>query len=78
MALPRKLSAEERADLMARGFQRFELWLPDLNDPAIRAAAAAEAERIAFADEEDSVMEWVEALQRDAWDEEDPSGSVGS
>ncbi len=71
MALPRELSAEERAEFQAKGFQRFELWLPDLRDPATREAAIAEANRIAFADEEDSVMEWIENLQKDMWDEED-------
>lgn len=71
MALPREISAEERAEMIAKGFQRFELWLPDLRDPATRAAAEAEADRMAFADEEDSVMEWIENLQKDMWDEED-------
>ena len=71
MALPRELSLEEQAELRARGFQRFEIWLPNLRDPAVRAQALAEAERIAFADEEDNVMEWIENLQKDMWDEED-------
>ena len=71
MALPRELSAEEQAEMKAKGFQRFELWLPDFRDPATRTAAEAEANRMAFADEEDNVMEWIENLQKDVWDEED-------
>jgi hypothetical protein len=70
MALPREISPEEREDLIARGFKRFELWLPDLRDPILRAQAVAEAERMAFADEEDDVMEWVENAQRGIWDED--------
>lgn len=70
MVLPRELSAEERAEFQAKGFKRFELWLPDLRDPAIRVQATEEANRMAFADEEDSVLEWIEALQKDVWDEE--------
>jgi DnaJ-domain-containing protein 1 len=71
MALPENLSAKERAELKAKGFQRFELWLPDLRDPVTRLAAQAEADRMAFADEEDSVMDWLDNLQKDVWDEED-------
>ena len=74
MTLPRELSAEERAELQAKGFQRFELWLPDLRDPSIREQAVAEANRMAFADEEDNVMEWIECLQKDMWDHEDGEG----
>ena len=71
MVLPREMSAEERAELKSQGFQRFEIWLPNLRDPSRRAAAEAEARRIAFADEEDNVIEWVEHLQKDMWSEED-------
>jgi hypothetical protein len=74
MTLPRELSAEERAELRAKGFQRFELWLPDLRDPVIREQAVAEANRMAFADEEDNVMEWIDSLQKDMWDHEDGEG----
>jgi len=70
MALPRELSLEEQAELKARGFQRFEIWLPDLREPTVRADALAEADRIAFADNEDSVMEWVEGLQTEIWGED--------
>ncbi|CAH0341581.1 antitoxin MazE-like protein [Rhizobium sp. CECT 9324] len=71
MTLPREISAEERAEFQAKGFQRFELWLPDLRNPSMREQAIAEANRIAFADEEDNVMEWIDSLQKDIWDHED-------
>ncbi|MBB1250103.1 antitoxin MazE-like protein [Rhizobium sp. G21] len=70
MTLPRELSAEEKAEFRAKGFQRFELWLPDLRDPSVREQAVAEANRMAFADEEDDVMEWIDSLQKDIWDRE--------
>lgn len=74
MTLPRELSAEERAEFRARGFQRFELWLPDMRDPSVREQAIAEANRMAFADEEDNVMEWIDNLQKDMWDREPEEG----
>ncbi|RKE83962.1 MULTISPECIES: antitoxin MazE-like protein [Rhizobium] len=74
MALPRELSAEEKAEFRAKGFQRFELWLPDLRDPTVREQALAEANRMAFADEEDDVMEWIDSLQKDMWDHEPGEG----
>lgn len=74
MTLPRELSAEEKAEFRAKGFQRFELWLPDLRDPSVREQAIAEANRMAFADEEDNVMEWIDSLQKDIWDREPEEG----
>lgn len=74
MTLPRELSAEEKAEFQAKGFQRFELWLPDLRDPSVREQAIAEVNRMAFADEEDNVMEWIDSLQKDIWDREPEEG----
>lgn len=71
MARPREITPEERAELIANGYRPIEIWLPDLREQAMRAAAEAEGKRIAFADQEDSVMAWVERAQKDMWDEED-------
>jgi hypothetical protein len=45
--------------------------VPDFSDPHTLALAKAEAKRIAVADQEEGIMEWVEALQKDMWEGED-------
>jgi hypothetical protein len=69
--IARHLSEEERRVLRTRGYHPVEVWLPDFNDPKIRAQAVAEAKRIAAADHEEDVMAWLEAVQRDMWEGED-------
>lgn len=71
MGRPKELTEEEKAELLAAGYRPVEVWAPDLSDPAIHALAEAEAKRIAAADEEEDVMEWIEAVQRDMWEGED-------
>ena len=71
MGRPRELSEEERAEMLAKGFKPVEVWVPDLSDPAIYALAEAEAKRIAFADAEEDILDWIEAVQKDMWEGED-------
>jgi hypothetical protein len=47
------------------------MWVPDLSDPKIFALAEAEAKRIAVADQEEDITEWIEAVQKDMWEGED-------
>jgi len=71
MESARKLSEQERTSLRNRGYRPVEIWIPDINDPQIRAQAVAEAKRIALADHEEDVMTWLEAIQKDMWGGED-------
>ena len=71
MGRPGEMTNEERQKLLAGGFHPHEIWVPDLNDPATRALAEAEAKRIAVADNEEGVLDWLEALQKDMWEGED-------
>ena len=69
MGRPRELSQEERADLLRRGYRPIEIWVPDLDNETIRAQLAEEARRIAEADnDEDEVMDWLEAVGPNDWD----------
>lgn len=69
MGRPRELSPEEREDLLRRGYRPVEIWVPDLDNETIRAQLAEEARRIAEADDdEDEVMNWLEAVGPNDWD----------
>ncbi len=71
MGRPRELTEEERQALLAKGYRPVEMWLPDLSDPNVYALAEAEAKRIAAADQEEDITEWIEAVQKDMWEGED-------
>lgn len=71
MGRPRGLTEEERQALLAKGYRPVEMWLPDLSDPNVYALAEAEAKRIAAADQEEDITEWIEAVQKDMWEGED-------
>ncbi|WP_188913291.1 antitoxin MazE-like protein [Aureimonas endophytica] len=65
------MSDTERAELLAKGYRPVELWVPDLSDPDLRALAVEEGQRIARADEDEGVMDWLELVQKDMWEGED-------
>ena len=71
MGRPRELTDAERAELVAKGYRPVEMWVPDLSDPKIFALAEAEAKRIAVADQEEDITEWIEAVQKDMREGED-------
>lgn len=71
MGRPRELTDAERAELIAKGYRPVEVWVPDLNDPVLLAQADAEAKRIARADQEEDILDWIEAVQKDMWEGED-------
>jgi hypothetical protein len=71
MGRPRELTIEERQKLLSEGYKPMEIWVPDLSDPAILARAEAEAKRIAAADREEDIADWIEAVQKDMWEGED-------
>jgi hypothetical protein len=68
---PRELTEEERLQLIAQGYKPMEIWVPDLSDPEVLARADAEAKRIAKADQDEDIMDWIEAVQKDMWEGED-------
>jgi hypothetical protein len=68
MGRPTELSRDERADLIRRGYRPVEIWVPDLENPAIQEQLKKEMERIAAADEKDNIMDWIEAVGPADWD----------
>ncbi|RLP27183.1 DUF3018 family protein [Mesorhizobium sp. YM1C-6-2] len=68
---PRELTAEERRQLISEGYRPVEMWVPDLSDPQLLAKADAEAKRIAKADQDEDILDWIEAVQKDMWEGED-------
>jgi hypothetical protein len=69
MGRPTELTEEERAKLIAEGFKPIEVWVRDVSSEAYKAEARRQAERAAAADVEDRVMEWIEAVSAEAWDD---------
>ena len=68
MGRPRELTEEERAKLIAEGYRPVEIWVPDFENPAVYALAEAEAKRIALADQEEDIADWIDTIQRDMWE----------
>ena len=71
MGRPKELTEEERTSLAAQGLKPIEIWLPDFSDPLVLEAARAEAKRIALADHEEDISDWIDAIQKDMWEGED-------
>jgi hypothetical protein len=69
MGRPRELTEEERAKLIADGYRPVEVWVPDVANAAYLAEADRQARAAADADVEDRVMEWVDTVSHDAWDD---------
>jgi hypothetical protein len=69
MGRPRELTEEERQKLIAKGYRPVEVWVPDRGNPEYLAEAKRQARSAAHADVEDRVMEWIEAVSAEAWDD---------
>lgn len=69
MGRPRELTEEQRQHLLSEGFVPIEVWIRDPADESYRAEARRQAASAASADVEDRVMEWIEAVSAEAWDD---------
>jgi hypothetical protein len=69
MGRPKELTEEERAELIAKGYRPVEVWVRDISSVEYREEAHRQAQSAAHADVEDRVMEWVEAVSAEAWDD---------
>jgi Protein of unknown function (DUF3018) len=69
MGRPRELTEEERQKLIAEGYRPVEVWVRDVTDEAYKAEARRQAQSAASADVEDRVMEWIEAVSAESWDD---------
>lgn len=75
MNKPAKISGAERvrayrARKRALGLRPVTFWLPDLSDPAVEARIREQCKAIAASPHEKEVMEWIEAVSVDPWENE--------
>ena len=63
-------AARHRAAKRAQGLRLRQFWLPDLRDPAVRAAFAQEAVEINRRDRADGTMEYLQSLTDDVMSSE--------
>lgn len=68
MGRPIELTPEERAELIRQGYRPIEIWVPDVENPAMRAVLNEEMKRIAEADEKEGIDEWIAAVGPTDWD----------
>ncbi len=69
MGRPKELTEEDRAKLISEGYRPIEVWVRDIENEAYKAEAYRQSRNAASADVEDRVMEWVEAVSAEAWDD---------
>ncbi len=62
MGRPKELTDDEREALLAKGYRPVEIWVPDLDSPAMRDELRQQAQAVSHADEQDSVFEWLEVV----------------
>src|SRR4051794_41071381 len=71
---PKRISRERtnayRERLRAKGLKPATVWVPDVNDPEIRAQLKRDWEAISASPHEREVMEWVEAVRY--WPPDEP------
>ena len=62
--------AKRRAALRAQGLKLKQFWVPDLSNPTVRAQLSLEAKEINRLDAGSDVMEFLESISADIWDDE--------
>lgn len=68
MGGPRKLSPEERADLLRRGYRPVEIWVPDISSEAYKAEAARQTKAAVEADRQAGIVELIGEDLTDDWE----------
>jgi hypothetical protein len=68
MGRPRKISAEERADLLAKGYTPIEIWVPDRDSDIYRQEAARQSRAAAKADKEAGIIEFHDEDRSQDWE----------
>ncbi len=61
---------KHRAEMRAKGFRLKQVWVPDLDDPAICQRIREESIMIGCREEEENVQRWIEAVSAGIWDDE--------
>jgi hypothetical protein len=68
MGRRKELTQEERQDLLAKGYRPIEIWVPDLENEAVRKRMEEEIRRIVEADEKEGISDWIAAVGPTDWD----------
>ena len=73
-AKPKKTSRERtkayRERLKAKGLKPVTIWVPDINDPEVRAQLKRDCQLISESPHEKEIMEWIEAVSY--WPPDEP------
>jgi len=71
MGRPRELTEEERERLQRQGFRPVEVWVLDVNNPAVKEMIREEGEAIRQADRADDIDAFLDYANNALWDELD-------
>lgn len=59
-----------RDELRRRGLRPIQIWVPDVNAPGFAEEAHRQSRLVSESPEESAVMDWIEAMTTDIWDDE--------
>lgn len=63
MVDPSRLRVQRHRDsLRQRGFRPIQIWVPDTRTPGFAQEARRQSLAVSAADEQDAVMDWIEAV----------------
>lgn len=71
MGRPKELTDEEKADLLAKGYKPYEVWLPDVWSEEFWTQIEKDCQLIREADRRENMPEVLDAFARDLWNDLD-------
>lgn len=69
MGRPRELTNEERQDLLAKGYEPVEVWVPNWNNLVFVAEIEEECRQIRESDRRSGMNETLDAFLTDVWND---------
>jgi hypothetical protein len=69
MGLPRELTEEERAKLIADGYKPVEMWVLDLDNPEVLERIRKECEAIRESDRRNGELDYLDEVTAALWDD---------
>jgi hypothetical protein len=71
MGRPKELTEQEKAELRAKGFRPFEVWLPDVYSEEFWQQLAKEGAAVRESDRRQHMDKVLDAFAKDNWDDLD-------
>ena len=71
MGRPKELTEAQKADLLARGYRPYEVWLPDVNSEEFWRKMQKEGEAIRESDRRQGMDKVLDAFAEELWDDLD-------